>query len=135
MVTQPDVDIAFTIPTIIVTPSDTVESVDLYSNNQEVQNPFTIKCKTDQMSSKNNPKMTMKKISEMTPQSHFPEQILYSAKKTKTNIPSRKPENDKTPTAIVGIYNNLKYIFSKVDGEIICLQRSTKRIKRKSHLK
>ena len=90
MITSPAADIAPTIPTIIVTPPDTVESIELCSSNSpDVQNPFTIKHTTDQMPSQNNSKITMV---ELTPQKQLPERILHSAKKAKINIPSRKPQ-------------------------------------------
>ena len=47
-----------------------------------------------------------------------PERILHSAKKGKTNIPPRKPKNDTTPTVTIGMYDNLKCAFNKIDDEM-----------------
>ena len=44
--------------------------------------------------------------------------ILHSAKKAKTNIPSRKPKNDTTPTVTIEMHNNQKSVFSKIDDEM-----------------
>ena len=55
---------------------------------------------------------------ELTPQKQLPEQILHSAKKAKTNLPSREPKNDKTSTATIEMYNNLKCAFNKIDDEM-----------------
>ena len=38
---------------------------------------------------------------ELTPQKQLPERILHSAKKAKTNPPSRKTKNDTTPTVTI----------------------------------
>ena len=40
---------------------------------------------------------------ELTTQKKSPKIILYLAKKTKTNIPPRKPKNDRTPTVTYNI--------------------------------
>ena len=60
----------------------------------------------------------MTELVELTPQKQLPERILHSAKKSKTNIPSRKNKNNKTPTATIEMYNNLKYAFNKIDDEM-----------------
>ena len=62
MITPSDADIAFTVPTIIVTRPDTTEWIELSPNSLDVLNPFIMKYTTDQMSSQNNTKMTMIEI-------------------------------------------------------------------------
>ena len=118
MFTPPAADIALTIPTITVTPPDTVESIELCSNSVDVQNPFTMKHTIDQMPSQNNSKIAMIEIVELTPLKQLLERILHSAKKVKTDIPLRKSKNDKTPTVTVEMYNNLKCAFNKIDDEM-----------------
>ena len=67
MITPPSADIALTIPTIIVTPPDTAETIELCSSNSpDVQNPFTMKHTTDQMLSQNSSKITMIEMVELT---------------------------------------------------------------------
>ena len=93
MITPPAADIALTIPAIIVTPADTAESIELCSSNSpDVQNTFTMKHTTDQMPSQNSSKTTMIEMVESVPRKQLPERILHSAKRAKTNIPSRKPK-------------------------------------------
>ena len=118
MFTPPAADIALTIPTIIVTSPDTVESIELCSNSVDVQNPFTMKHTIDQMPSQNNSKIAMIEIVELTPLKQLLERILHSAKKVKTDIPLRKSKNDKTPTVTVEMHNNLKCAFNKIDDEM-----------------
>ena len=68
-----------------------------------MQNPFTMKHTTSQMPSQNSSKITMIEMIELTTQKKSPKIILHSAKKTKTNIPPRKPKNDRTPTVTYNI--------------------------------
>ena len=100
MIIPPAADVVITIPTIIATSADTAESIKLCSNSPDVQNPFTMKHAPDQMPSQNSSKIKMIEMVELTPQ----KQILHSAKKAKTDIPSRKPKNNKTSTATIEIY-------------------------------
>ena len=62
--------------------------------------------------------MTMIEMVELTSQKQSPDRILQSAKKAKTNITSRKPKNDTTPTVTIEMYNNLKCAFNKIDDEM-----------------
>ena len=111
-------DIALTIPAIIVTPPDTVGSIELCSNSVDVQNPFTMKHTTDQMPSQNSSKIAMIEIVELIPLKQLLKRILHSAKKVKTDIPLRKSKNDKTPTVTVEMHNNLRCAFNKIDDEM-----------------
>ena len=83
-----------------------------------MQNPFAMKHTTDQMPSQNSSKIIMIEMVELTPQKKSPERNLHSAKKAKTNIPSRKPRNDTTPEVTTEMYNNLKCAFNKIDDEM-----------------
>ena len=119
MITPSATEIALTIPKIIVTASDTGESIELHSSDiPDVQNSFTMKNTTDQMPSQNSSRITMIEMVELTSQKQSPDRILQSAKKAKTNITSRKPKNDTTPTVTIEMYNNLKCAFNKIDDEM-----------------
>ena len=83
-----------------------------------MQNLFTMKQTTGQMPSQNSSKVTVIEMVELTPQKNSPERILHSAKKGKTNIPPREPNNDTTPTVTIEMYNNLKCAFNKIDDEM-----------------
>ena len=83
-----------------------------------MQNPFTMKHKTDQMPSQNSSKITMIEMVELTPQKKSSQRILLSGKKAKTNIPPRKLKNDTTPTVTIEMYNNLIFAFNKIDDEM-----------------
>ena len=83
-----------------------------------MQNPCTMKHTTDQMPSQNSSKIIMIEMVELTPQKKSPERNLHSAKKAKTNIPSRKPRNDTTPEVTTEMYNNLKCAFNEIDDEM-----------------
>ena len=119
MITPPAADIAFTIPKIILTPPDTVESIESYpTNTKDIQNTFPMKHTTDRMLSQNNSKITMIEMVELTPQKKPPVRMLHSAKKGKTNIPPRKPRHDTTPTVTIEMNNNLKCAFNKLDDKM-----------------
>ena len=112
MITPPAVDIALTVPKIIVTTELCP------SNSTDMQNPFTMKYVTDQMPSQNISKITMIEIVELTPQKKSTERILHSTEKAKTNIPPRKPKNDTTQKVTIEMYNNLKCAINKIDDEM-----------------